>query len=248
MRHIFLSLSLLLALSVMAGCATEKPKKDESAVTSTLFDAAFSAERSNDYKSAIQYYQKLILRVPDDPDIALALARNLRYIGAENEALGVLENTDYLDNQSTRYLIEYSKTKIALGKSEEAIEKLNQAVAQTPDNWEVHSLLGIAYDLIDEFAKAQASYEQALPLSSDNPVIYNNMAISAALSGDIDKAIAILNGVPRLTRNSPQLRQNLAFFYGIKGDVKSAEALARKDLDEEAVQQNLKIYSQFRAY
>ena len=253
MRHLILSLifSTVLAASTLglAGCETTKVKKnDDSFVTDTLYQAAFTAEQSNDYKSAIQYYQKLRMRVPDDLDIVLALARNLRYSGAENQAVKVLEELDSLEEQPSPVLLEYSKIKIALGKSREAIEWLYIAAANDSQNWEVYSILGIAHDLVDEFPQAKQAYEKALGLSQDNPAIYNNMAISAALSGDLDDAIAILNSVPRLTRNSAQLRQNLAFFYGVKGDIKSAEALARKDLDEESVQRNLEIYSQFRAY
>ncbi len=248
MKPTFPSLVLILSVLATASCGTAPVDKTDSALTNTLYQAAFSAEQSTDYRSAIQYYQKLRQRSPDDLDIVLALARNLRYDGAEQEAVSILDTAENLDKNSATYLIEYSKAKIALGKFEESITFLDKAVLIDGENWEIYSMLGIAHDLLGNFPLARKAYDTALFLSRDNPAIYNNMAISAALSGNLDKAISILNGVPRLTRNNMHLRQNLAFFYGINGDVKSAEALARKDLDEEAVRKNLKLYSQFRAY
>lgn len=243
----FLKLVLVISVLSTAGCGTTSTKTTNDAITDTLYQAAFTAEQSTDYKSAIQYYQKLRQQNPGDLNIVLALARNLRYEGAEQEALVALEAADNRDKNSAAYLIEFAKAKIALGKFKEAITSLNKAVLVDRKNWEIYSMLGIAHDLQGNFTRSRSAYKKALARSQDNPVIYNNMAISAALSGDLDKAISILNSVPRLTRNNMHLRQNLAFFYGINGDVNSAEALARMDLDEESVIQNLKIYSQFRA-
>ena len=71
------------------------------------------------------------------------------------------------------------------------------------------------------------------------------MALSAALGGRIELAISTLEGAPIAVRRTPQIRPNLAFFYGIKGNLKKAEALAKMDLDEKSVRNNLNIYSRF---
>ena len=176
----------------------------------------------------------------------MALARNFRYFGDSENAVQVLEQADLGDDAEPAFLIEYAKARIAAGKSRAVIESLKAAQEDYPENWEIYSLLGIAYDQIEEYGEARQAYEKAGMLSEDNPSILNNSAISLALSGDLDGAIEVLNSNPRLARNTPQIRQNLAFFYGIKGDIESAEALGRMDLDEETIQRNMLIYSQFR--
>ncbi len=235
----------VLGLLVVAGCAT-KPGKGFSAIQETLYLAAAAAEQENDYESAIGYYQKLVLENPDKEDVVLALSRNLRYSGDSQNAVLVLEQADFGDDGEPAFLLEYAKAIIAAGKPRIAIKNLKAAQEKYPENWEVYSLLGIAYDLTEDYGEARKVYEKAGMLSEDNPAILNNRAISLALSGDLDGAIAMLNSNPRLARSSSQIRQNLAFFYGIKGDIDSAEALARMDLDEETIQRNLLIYSQFR--
>ncbi len=238
---------LFVAVGVIAltGCQTT-PRNDSAVIDETLVQSANTAERTGDFASAIDYYNKLATNSPDDLEFKLGLARNLRYIGAPQEAVELLETDNQLENAQLPLLLELSKAKIAAGKAQQAIDYLKRAEAMDSQSWEVYSIQGIAHDLNENYDEARIAYETAIQYSDDNPSVYNNMAISAALSGDIDRAIDILNNVPRLSRNNPQLRQNLALFYGIKGDVTSAEALARMDLDEETVQKNLLIYSLLR--
>jgi len=243
--HAYARAAMVGVALVLSGCQTALPGKD-AALQDSLYQAAQTAEQTFDYETAINHYNKLARQNPDSPQIQIALARNLRYSGASQKAVRVLESMDTANNGNIAYILELAKTKIGLGKSREAIDLLNAATPNNPENWEIQATLGIAYDLEEDFEKARKVYQAARKLSSDNPAILNNMALSMALSGDIEGAISILQSAPRLARHSPQIRQNLAMFYGIKGDMTAAEALARMDLDEEAVQSNLSIYAQLR--
>ncbi len=66
------------------------------------------------------------------------------------------------------------------------------------------------------------------------------------MSGKLDLAIKILEEAPLPVRRNPQMRQNLAFFYGIRGDMKKAGNLAKMDLSQEAVRNNMAVLSRFR--
>ena len=55
-----------------------------------LRTAAADSQNSFNYPSAVNYYQNLYTRDPDDLDAALGLARNLRYIGASGQAADLL--------------------------------------------------------------------------------------------------------------------------------------------------------------
>ncbi len=236
----------MMGAALLLTACQSAPVDENSAITSSLHQAALAAERTNDYQTAIDQYQKLLKRDIDDMDVLIALARNLRYSGDSTNAIKILEKLGPEKNIPTPFRLELAKSKIAAGKARSAIRHLNLALKSDPDNWEIYSTLGIAHDLDGDYATAGKAYEQARIRSEDNPAILNNMAISAALSGDIEGAISLLQSAPRLARHSPQIRQNLAFFYGIKGDMKSARSLSKMDLDEEEVQANLAIYSRFR--
>ena len=176
----------------------------------------------------------------------LGLARNLRYVGAATDAVSILEGNKKKDADDWELLTELGMAKLAAGKTRDAIDQLTAVAEKGPGDWRVYSALGVAYDSIDSHDAAKEAYGKALGLSEDNPAVLNNMAISAALAGDIEDAIDILQRVAAKARQNPQIRQNLALFYGIKGELGKAEALARMDLDEEDVRNNLAFYFRFQ--
>lgn len=231
---------------LLSGCASDA-NPGAQAIRETLQQVAVVAEVEGDYAAAANHYRNLADRQPDDVEATLGLARNLRYSGRAKLAVEVLDKSAAKYGDKLPFVVERGKANLAVGNVNEAIGFLAAARAKDERNWEIHAALGIAYDLTDAFDKARESYGRALQLSKDNPVVLNNMAISAAISGDVERAIATLENAPLAARHSPQIRQNLALFYGIKGDMEKAEALAKMDLDEASVRNNLAVFSRFRA-
>ncbi|MBI1986138.1 MAG: tetratricopeptide repeat protein [Rhodospirillales bacterium] len=240
------SIRVLVVAILLSGCASQA-NPGAQAIRETLQRAATAAEAEGDYAAAVNHYGNLADRRPDDIDATLGLARNLRYSGRAKLAVEVLDKAAAKFGDQVLFVVERGKANLAVGNVTEAIGFFANARAKDEQNWETHAALGIAYDLTESFAKARESYGRALQLSKDNPVVLNNMAISAALSGDVERAIATLENAPLAARHGPQIRQNLALFYGIKGDMEKAEALAKMDLDEASVRNNLAVFSRFRA-
>lgn len=239
------SRAVVLAIAV-GGCAWGA-NSGAQAITDTLQAAAAASEASGEYLVAADQYRKLLDRRPDDFEATLGLARNLRYSGRAREAVEVLDKAAGKSGDQVAFMVERGKANIAAGNLDEAIGFLVRARAKDDRDWSIHAALGIAYDLTEKFDEARQSYARALERSKGNPVVLNNMAISAALTGDIDRAIATLENAPQATRHSPQVRQNLALFYGIKGDMEKAEGLARMDLDEASVRNNMAVFSRLHA-
>ena len=237
---------VLVVAILLSGCASDA-NPGARAFRETLRQVAATAEAEGDYAAAANHYRNLVDRRPDDIDATLGLARNLRYSSRVKLAVEVLDHFAATFGDTVPFVVERGKANLAIGNVNEAIGFLATARAKDERNWEIYAALGIAYDLTESFDKARESYGRALQLSKDNPVVLNNMAISAALSGDVERAIATLENAPQAARHSPQIRQNLALFYGIKGDMEKAEALAKMDLDEASVRNNLAVFSRFRA-
>jgi len=231
-------------MAVLNGCQTTP--ESASPIGDVLLQGAATAEQNADYAAAAQHYQTLNTKTPDDPTIFFALVRNLRYSGAAAQAARLLSTASPALQNEPGYHLELGKAQLAAGNTRDAIGNIRKSVAADTKNWEAHSTLGIAHDMSEDFAVGQDSYRRALELSPKNPTVLNNLAISLALSGDLASAIVTLKNAPRVARHNPQIRQNLALFYGIKGDVKKAKALAKIDLDDDAVAKNLEIYSQLR--
>ncbi|MCH8237525.1 MAG: tetratricopeptide repeat protein [Proteobacteria bacterium] len=230
--------------TALGGCAS-KADKNASALTQSLRQLAVVAEQGGDYQTAAQHYHNLQRRKPEDLGALLGLARNLRYSGSPNVAITTLEEMKADFGADGAFLLELGKAHLAAGKAKKSLEHLNAALKKDGGNWEIHVAKGIAYDLLQSYGEARQAYRKALELSEGNPHILNNLAISAASAGDLDLAISTLEKASVAARKSPQMRQNLALFYGIRGDFDKAEALARMDLDEKSVRNNLAIFSGF---
>lgn len=239
-----LAASLVLALA--GGCAT-KAKDQSEALFASLNQAAISSELSGDHISAASHYQNLLKRQPDNKEILLGLARNLRYTGNGRTAVEIMKSFAIQYSDDPAFLIEFGKAKLAVSEAQGAIQYLKKAIEKGGDDWQAYSALGIGYDLLQSYAEAWEAYEKALALSGNNPAVINNMALSAALNGKLPLAISVLENAPLEARRHPQIRLNLALLYGIKGDLKKAEALSRMELDEKAVRNNLAIYNRFSA-
>ncbi len=238
------ALSVVVALSACMETTDQAAKK--TVVDDTLRNAALEAEAGRNYVAALSHYRKLWADDSANEAVFMGIVRNLRYLGSAKEGVRfLLANKEQFESRPA-YHLEFGKSLIAAEQSRAALKHLTKAIDLEPENWQIYSTMGIAFDRLELFRKARDAYELALELSPENPKILNNLAISAAMGGDIKTAIDVINKAARLDRNNVQIRQNLALFLGIDGDTKNAEALARMDLDEDAVRNNLSVFESLR--
>ncbi len=237
--------ALVVAL-VISVASCETPNMDEglgsASLREVLLRTAAASSESHDYQSAAAAYRTLYARDADDIEIVFKYARNLRYIGQLREAILILDRALIKLPDDARLLAERGKVELARSRPVKALEYLERSVEGEPGEWRTHSAIGIARDFMNRFEQARLSYRAALKLSPGNPVILNNLALSQALSRDIDLGIATLKELVSLPDASAQARQNLALLHAWKGDLVEAENLARRDLPDETVDNNLEYY------
>lgn len=239
------------ALFLLWGCETpterieEPSSKNDTPVGSFFRTAAATSQEKFDYQSAAKYYQNLYSRDPDDMEALLGLVRNLRYIGSPAQSAALLEQALPENPDVFALRAEYGKALVASGRAQDAIEVLVDLLREIPDDWELLSALGIAYDFLDDPGKAEHAYRAALEISPRNSSVINNLALSLALSGKIDDGIALLKDSVGSMQSTPHIRQNLALMYAMKGDIQSARRLAEQDLSQEMVANNIKYYERY---
>ncbi len=219
---------------------------DREVSSETLALTAATTEQGGNYATAAIQYRTLLDRSPDNRDALLGLARNLRYVGNARLAADELLKAPGFTGGDAGILLELGKAQIAMSNAKDAVRHLQSAQEKDSGNWDVFGTLGVGFDLLKSYDKAQEAYSKALTLSPDNLSVLNNMAISLALSGNIDAAISTLEDAPISIRRMPQVRQNLALFYALKGDLKKAETLAKLDLSEADARNNLAVFNRLR--
>ena len=230
---------LLLAGCQQPGLDHNKPKEGANAsLAAAQLQAAKQAEASYNYNDAVGIYQSLFAQNPNDLDMGLSLARNLRFSGQTQQEIGFLNQLIGKHGRSPVLLVELGKAYLAGDQDNLALPTLLEAKDTEPNNWEILSTIGVAYDYSGDYASAREAYAQALIASPSNPAVLNNLALSQASSGDLDGAIATLQQAVDQPSASAQTRQNLALLMALKGDPDAAERLARKDLPPEVADNN----------
>jgi Flp pilus assembly protein TadD len=250
-----LKLLATVALCVAAvGCTTQttrgpvnvgstEPLPAKSAdVEPTLRQAALLAEHNGNYAEAAQHYTALRSKHPQDTALMLSQARNLRFSGNPQAAIGVLNSAGASNSTDAIMLLELGKAYLAADQLNLAKPTLERAKTSAPLNWEILSALGVVYDYEGKYQLAQEQYEAALFLTPDNPTILNNKALSLAQEGKLDEAMAVMQIATNQPAAGPQTRQNMALLMALKGDTEGAERLARKDLPPTMAEANITYY------
>jgi Flp pilus assembly protein TadD len=225
---------------LLAGCTQgmSEVKPDVAAMQDAQLRAAQQAEANYSYGEAVGIYQGLLNQNPEDSQLALNLARNMRFAGQSQGAIAVISRVIAKQGRTAPLLTELGKAYLAADQDNLALPTLLEAKEQAPNDWETLSTLGVAYDYQGNYADARDAYAQALIASPSNPTVLNNLALSQASSGDLDGAIATLQQATDQPTASAQTRQNLALLMALKGDPDAAERLARKDLPPEVADNN----------
>ncbi|GAB2174508.1 tetratricopeptide repeat protein [Dongia sp. agr-C8] len=213
-------------------------KPDATALQGAQLRAAQQAEANYNYSEAVGIYQGLLAQNPDDHELALNLARNMRFAGQAQGSIAVISRLIAKQGRTPPLLTELGKAYLAADQDNLALPTLLEAKEQAPNDWEILSTLGVAYDYQGNYADARDVYAQALIASPSNPTVLNNLALSQASSGDLDGAVATLEQAVDQPTASAQTRQNLALLMALKGDPDAAERLARKDLPPDVADNN----------
>ena len=90
--------------------------------------------------------------------------------------------------------------------------------------------------------EAQQRYLDGLEKAPDDIAMRNNLALSIALNGEYEEAVTMLRELASDPVVGSRARRNLALVYAMAGANEQAAAVARADLREWQVQNNLVYY------
>lgn len=202
---------------------------------------AATTRAAGDSVAAIPLYQRAARLVPENPVPLIALGETLNELGAYREAASAWAKALALEPANVAALKGYGTALTGLNQPHLAQVKFEKALAIAPEPG-LYNGLGVVYDMLGDAAQAQANYRAGLQLAPDDLGLANNLGLSLALSGGYDEAIVLLERVVTLPGVTVRHRQNLALAYGLAGDAPRAAQIARLDLDEQRVLQNLGYY------
>src|SRR5579885_52303 len=201
---------MLLAVAACAGGPPDAGGPVPRDLTRPLLDAATQAMARGDAVTAATYFRSVHAREPDNAQATLGLIESLRGSGGLAEARTVA-----------------AKAPEAKPAEPPLLEK---AAAADPRDWRTRSALGIAYDRLGAWKKADRSYRAALAIAPENATVLNNFALSRAMAGNFAAARALAQRAVAAAGADLRVKQNLALIDALSGKMKEAETLTRRDL------------------
>jgi tetratricopeptide (TPR) repeat protein len=112
---------------------------------------------------------------------------------------------------------------------------LTQKIVASPENPELHALLGDLRYSRNEYRETAAAYERSLALEPQNPHVLNNLAWLYATSEDVsvrhpERALSLAQQAAALDP-SPRVLDTLAECHFVNGNLEAALQFARRALD-----------------
>src|SRR3546814_807444 len=113
---------------------------------------------------------------------------------------------------------------LRIGRLDEAVARLDEAVSSDPTLWRAYNGLGIAHDWRLEWTEAQQSYDAAIALRPESASVMNNLGMSLLLQQRFDEAVAAFEQAVRLAPEATEPETNLRIGRAMRGDYLQALA------------------------
>ncbi len=207
-----------------------------------LADAALAA---GDSAAAIRMYRDLAREYPLSIEPRIKLGSALLAVNAPQEAARVYEGANKL-NPTYDGVTGLGRVYLALRQPADALEEFDRAAKMRPGDATAMNGQGVALDQLGRHVEAQKIYLAILDKDPSNIKVRSNYALSLAFAGKYDDATDILSSLAQVPGSGEKIRQNLALVYGLAGNSGQAAHFGRMDLDEDAVNSNLKYYNAVR--
>ncbi len=233
------SLLAVLASTLMLGACSSLGGENLSFADKSNVEETASKRVKSDLEKATEYWGKQFNKEPRDPKNALNYARNLRAMGAKEQAFSVMQQAHGQIQGNRDIASEYGRLALDLGQFPLAQRVLEQADDPNNPDWRVISGRGTVLAKQGQFAEAIPLYERALTVAPGQMSVLNNLALAHAMNGQAETAEGMLRRAGEQGGNDPKIRQNLALVLGLQGKFDEAKTLSGRDLPPDSAEANV---------
>lgn len=175
----------------------EKPDdKNKDQIKSTVMESKFFLSRvftsTRRHAEALPLLREIVSEAPGVARYSLKMLNTLLQLNEVAEARELFEKikaerTDPRFRGQLKYL--EGTVLLGEGRLNQAVETLHDAIADSPELYVVHSLLGQIYVRLRLWEQARSSFIHALSIDSDNADAHCGLALASLRLGDADTAI-----------------------------------------------------------
>ncbi len=226
-------------MAAIPGPTTNMPAPEQDAPFQKASPDEVNAALRSDALTQSAFFANQFDHDPSDAKMGLYLSNALRALGRYSEAADTANRVLTVAPDNLDALVADARAQIEGNQAFYAVDPLQHAMQLKPNDWQLYSLLGVAYDQIKRGDDAQTAWTTALKLSPNNPAVLTNIAMSKVAGGDFAGAEPLLRTAAAQKDATLQIRQNLALVLGLEGKLDEAERLLRQDLPPDQADANL---------
>ena len=134
--------------------------------TLSMYNAALTCEKLEDYEKAKGFYKNLIEYNYGGAKIYSFLLNIYKREENTEAKIEVIQKGRVAYPDDNNLIIEELNYYISTGDKDKAISNLELAIQKDPANYNLHYALGSMYDQINEFAKGEVTYQKAFDLAT----------------------------------------------------------------------------------
>jgi Flp pilus assembly protein TadD len=230
-------LALTLALGACGGGAGPLDFASLGQKPEQLTEARASQTPQTELQKATEYWGKQAEKNPRDPQAAINYVRNLKALGAKQQALAAIQQAHSANPAHKGVASEYGRLALELDQVAVADKLLTMADDPVAPDWKVISARGTVLAKQGHYREAIPQFERALALSPNQPTILNNLALAHAMNGQAEKAEPMLRQAAADGSADAKVTQNLSLVLGLQGkhdDAKSVVVRTAAPVEEVA--------------
>jgi choline-sulfatase len=212
-------------------------KKDPQELTNLYpIRKALGQELQARLKAVIRKYtpgEELAAKSDLDPAMAARL-QALGYVALSSgggDADAKQSTVDPKDRVQVYELVRRALNTSQVGRYDESIALLQQALKLDPDAAALHSALGLNFYRKRDFASAIPAFQRALDISPNYLLAVSNLGLAYAQSGDMEKAMPLLERTLRMDPSNFSAAFNLGAAYMREDRVQDALRAFRKSVE-----------------
>ncbi len=190
---------------------------------------------------ATEYWGQQYAKKPNDPEAALAYAKNLKAQGNKSEAFAVLQQAAQVNSDHKPLAAEYGRLALEFDRVSLAAQLLQFADDPVRPDWRVVSARGAALAKLGRYKDAVEQLERANALAPDQTSVQNNLALAYAMSGDPAKAETLLRRAVARDGGNAKTKQNLALVLGLQGKYDEATQVGSTVVAADVARENTDI-------
>lgn len=210
-------LAVLTCAIALAGCAGGPGSPLTLADLQPAAATSSPEQPKSELQKAAQYWGDQYQKNPTDAQAAINYARNLKALGAKEQALGVLQASHQSNPTNKTLNSELGRLALEQDQVSAAQKLLEQADDPVNSDWKTVSARGTVLAKQGKYREAISYFERARQMAPEQGTILNNLALAHAMDGRADKAESMLRDALAKAPGDDRISHNLSLVLSLQG-------------------------------